>query len=261
MSKILSQSPKILEVKNLCVSFDLPKKTIFSRSQKIRILKDIQFDLDEGDILGIVGESGSGKSTLARTIMNLNPIESGEIVYKGLHQKEYKMQWYHHFQMIFQDPLDSMNSRMMIKNILSEPLEIQKTFDKKTINKMVLGSLDEVGLGEEILNRFPHEFSGGQLQRIGIARALLMNPSVLICDECLSALDASVQSQVMNLFLKLHQKRQLTFVFISHDMSVVRHLANKIIVMKDGKIVEDGFSEEIFQSPKKDYTRELLSYI
>lgn len=255
---------KVLEVKNLKSHYPV-KKSIFSRKKEvIRAVDNISFELFEGETLGIVGESGCGKSTLGKTILQLVPITSGDVYFKekkisNLNNKNMKVVR-KDFQMIFQDPYASLNSRKTIYQIVSEPLKIHKLYDKDS-KKVVLKMLEKVGLNPAMAERYPHEFSGGQRQRIGIARALILNPKVIIADEPVSALDVSVQAQVLNLLQDLQEEFKLTYLFISHDLSVVKHISDRVAVMYLGNIVEIATKEELYSNPKHPYTQALLSVI
>ncbi|MBQ0139563.1 MAG: ABC transporter ATP-binding protein [Kurthia sp.] len=249
-------SEKILEVKNLQQHFG-----------SIKAVDGISFDVYKGETLGLVGESGCGKSTTGRSIIRLYDITGGEVKYKGedIHGKKSKAElkkFNKEMQMIFQDPYASLNPRMTAGEIIAEGFDIHGMHKDKKARKQVIGELLEaVGLNREHANRYAHEFSGGQRQRIGIARALSLNPSFIIADEPISALDVSIQAQVVNLLKKLQKERDLTYLFIAHDLSMVKYISDRIAVMRRGKIVELGTAEDIYYHPVHPYTKSLLSAI
>ena len=251
---------KILEIKNLTVEYEsLNDKT----SKKLKAVDDTSFYIQEGEIYALAGESGCGKSTIAKTITRLIKPASGEILFENknifLFSKEEKKHYPKDVQMIFQNPYSSLNPKMKIKEILSEPLDINTSYSKNRKNALVKSILSDVGLSEDSLERYPHEFSGGQRQRIAIARALILNPKLIIADEPVSALDASIQAQIINLLKELKKERNLTILFISHDLNVIRYLADRVGIMYFGKLVEENFTEMIFNNPKEDYTKLLLN--
>ncbi|AMW99858.1 ATP-binding cassette domain-containing protein [Rummeliibacillus sp. G93] len=249
-------SEKILEVKNLTQQFG-----------SIKAVDGISFDVYKGETLGLVGESGCGKSTTGRSIIRLYDMTDGEIRFKGedINGKKSKRdlkEFNREMQMIFQDPYASLNPRMTAGEIIEEGFEIHGLYKNRKERKEKIGSLLEVvGLNREHANRYAHEFSGGQRQRIGIARALSLNPSFIIADEPISALDVSIQAQVVNLLKELQRKHGLTYLFIAHDLSMVKYISDRIAVMRRGKILELGTSEEIYQNPIHPYTKSLLSAI
>ncbi|MGL6032577.1 MAG: ABC transporter ATP-binding protein [Kurthia gibsonii] len=249
-------SEKILEVKNLQQHFG-----------SIRAVDGISFDVYKGETLGLVGESGCGKSTTGRSIIRLYDITGGEIIFKGqnIHGKKSKkelQQFNKEMQMIFQDPYASLNPRMTAGEIIAEGFDIHGMHKDKKKRKEVIGELLEaVGLNREHAGRYAHEFSGGQRQRIGIARALSLDPSFIIADEPISALDVSIQAQVVNLLKQLQKERNLTYLFIAHDLSMVKYISDRIAVMRRGKIVELGTAEDIYYHPVHPYTKSLLSAI
>ncbi|NEF45554.1 ABC transporter ATP-binding protein [Staphylococcus argenteus] len=251
----------LLSIKNLKQYFNAGKKN------EVRAIDNITFDIYKGETLGLVGESGCGKSTTGKSIIKLNDITSGEILYEGIDIQKIKkrkdlLKFNKKIQMIFQDPYASLNPRLKVMDIVAEGIDIHHlASDKRDRKKRVYDLLETVGLSKEHANRYPHEFSGGQRQRIGIARALAVEPEFIIADEPISALDVSIQAQVVNLLLKLQRERGITFLFIAHDLSMVKYISNRIAVMHFGKIVEIGPAEEIYQNPLHDYTKSLLSAI
>ena len=258
----------ILQVENLKVNFDVSTEgdMPWTKRKKLKAVDDVSFSLQSGETLGIVGESGCGKSTLARAIIRMVPTESGNALWFGddllkldkismrKHRKE--------IQMIFQDPLASLNPRMNIGQIIAEPLKTHypKT-SKEDIKSRVQDVMDKVGLLHNLINRYPHEFSGGQCQRIGIARALILKPKLIICDEPVSALDVSIQAQVINLLMELQSEMDLTLIFIAHDLSIVKHISNKIMVLYLGNMVEMANSVDIYAHPRHPYTQALISAV
>ncbi|HHJ5192897.1 TPA: ATP-binding cassette domain-containing protein [Staphylococcus aureus] len=251
----------LLSIKNLKQYFNAGKKN------EVRAIENISFDIHKGETLGLVGESGCGKSTTGKSIIKLNDITSGEILYEGIDIQKIRkrkdlLKFNKKIQMIFQDPYASLNPRLKVMDIVAEGIDIHHlATDKRDRKKRVYDLLETVGLSKEHANRYPHEFSGGQRQRIGIARALAVEPEFIIADEPISALDVSIQAQVVNLLLKLQRERGITFLFIAHDLSMVKYISDRIAVMHFGKIVEIGPAEEIYQNPLHDYTKSLLSAI
>lgn len=261
----------LLEVKNLCKFFPV-KKGPWWRSQVdyVKAVNDISFSLQRGETLGLVGESGSGKTTAARSILRALEPTSGEVWFASdrlgrtdlaqLAPRELKP-LRQEMQMVFQDPFSSLNPRLTVGETVGEPLRIHGLVKARDMRDRVVEILERVGLGAEHYNRYPHAFSGGQRQRIGIARALVMHPKLIVADEAVSALDVSVQAQVINLLKDLQNEFNLTYIFVAHDLSVVRHICNRVAVMYLGKIVEFGPTERVFSSPRHPYTRALLSAI
>jgi oligopeptide transport system ATP-binding protein len=254
----------LLEVRNLKVYFPFVRGPIFKRTHgAIRAVDGVSFNIQPGETLGLVGESGCGKSTLARAILNLLPVTSGEVRYRGQRidgLSAGKMRPFRrHIQMIFQDPLASLNPRMTVERIVSEPMRILGLYDVRRRKLEVMRLLDLVGLNPLLLNRYPHEFSGGQRQRIGIARALAVDPQLIVCDEPVSALDVSIRAQVINLLMDLQRQLGLAYLFIAHDLSVVRHISNRIGVMYLGRIVELADAATLYREPLHPYTQALLS--
>ncbi len=265
-STINFQSSTILSVQHLKVWF--PAKTSFfgKISEYNKAVDDVSFEVQQGETVGLVGGSGSGKTTLGRSLLQLIKPTSGNIFFKGkdiaaLGSKEF-VALRKDMQIIFQDPYSSLNPRMSIGDAIAEPMLVHKLYDSANQRKgNVLALLDRVNLPATFYNRYPHELSGGQRQRIVIARALALQPSFIICDECVSALDVSVQAQVLNLLNDLKKEFGFTALFISHDMSVVRYLCNRIIIMNNGKIEETGSAKQVWNSPQSTYTKELLAAI
>lgn len=255
---------KLLEIKDLYVDY-VSENSVTGRQQLIHALNGVDLEVQRGEIFAIAGESGCGKSTLAKAVMKLIPVKKGSILCKGmdvanLERKCFK-EYYQKVQMIFQNPYSSLNPKMKIGKILREPLEINTKYTKKQIEDCIYNVLGQVGLDKSVLDLYPHEFSGGQRQRIAIARALILNPEIIIADEPVSALDVSIQAQIINLLKSLKDNFNLTFLFISHDLSVIRYISDRIAVMYLGEIVEIGATEDIFQHPKHPYTRALLSSV
>ncbi len=255
----------LAEIKNLEVTYQT-KKNVFGGTQTIYAVNNISLNIKKGEILAIAGESGCGKSTLAKAIMKLVDSKSGEILINGqdilpLSKREDLKSFYQKVQMIFQNPYSSLNPKMKIGDILKEPLEINTNLKKDEINKIIEEKIEKVGLDKSCLNLYPHEFSGGQRQRIAIARSLILNPEFIIADEPVSALDVSIQAQIINLLKQLKEDFNLTFLFISHDLSVIKYLSDRIAIMYLGEIVEIGQTEEIFTNPKHPYTKALLSAV
>lgn len=255
----------LLEIKNLNVTYQT-KKGLIGKIQTVHAVNNVSLDIQKGEILAIAGESGCGKSTLAKAIMKLVQSDSGEILLNGenvlnlKHNKDLK-KFYQKVQMIFQNPYSSLNPKMKIGEILKEPLIINTNLKKEEITKIVEEKIKKVGLDKSTLNLYPHEFSGGQRQRIAIARSLILNPEFIIADEPVSALDVSIQAQIINLLKQLKEDFNLTFLFISHDLSVIKYLSDRIAIMYLGEVVEIGRTEEIFKNPKHPYTKALLSSV
>lgn len=255
----------LLKAKNLSKKYT--KTTgFFSRTQhSIKALDNISIEIKKGITLAVVGESGSGKSTLAKSLIRLIDLDEGSITFKNRNMRRISGDILKgtrkNIQMIFQDPYASLNPRMKIIKIMEEPLKIHAIGDKSSQYSRILSMIKKVGLAESDLEKYPHQFSGGQRQRIGIARALILEPELVICDEPVSALDVSVQAQIIQLLKSLQEEFGLTYLFITHDLRIVRHIANEVIVMKDGKLMEQGKTDIIFNNPKTKYTRELLESI
>ena len=256
----------ILKAVDLKKDYVIKKKTIFNPNEEVvHVVAGVSFEVEKGETLGVVGESGCGKSTLARLTAQLIKPTGGETYFKdkklsSLSDKE-TQEVRRNIQMVFQNPLASLDPRKRIIQLLVEPLEIHNIGTKAEREEKALKMLEEVGLNRSYAYRFPHEFSGGQCQRINIARALMLNPEVLILDEPVSALDVSIQAQVINLLIDLQKQFNLTYIFISHDLNVVRYFCDRIMVMYMGEVVESGDSEEIYFNPKHEYTKKLLNAI
>ena len=256
----------LLRVSHLKTYFTDRSGTIFSRKIHVnKAVDDVSFEIGRGEIVGLVGESGSGKSTTGRSILQLLPVTSGSIQFKGqeltqLNAKQLKGMR-RHMQMIFQDPYASLNPRMTVSDILAEPLLFHGLANRKSVTQQVLSLMDDVGLASSSLKKYPHEFSGGQRQRIAIGRALATKPELVIADEPVSALDVTIQAQILDLILQLVKKHDLTMLFISHDLSVVRSLCDRTLVMNQGQLVEHGQTEALFSKPQHDYTQALLSAV
>ena len=251
---------KLVELKNVSLTFNKGK------SNEVKAIDDVSFDIYEGEIFGLVGESGSGKTTIGRSVLKLSDIDSGTITFSGNEISSLKGKDLHDFrktaQMIFQDPQASLNGRMKIRDIIAEGIDIHKLAKTKEEREAKVKELiDLVGLNEDHLSRYPHEFSGGQRQRIGIARALAVNPHFIVADEPISALDVSIQAQVVNLMQKLQHEQGLTYLFIAHDLSMVKYISDRIGVMHWGKLLEVGPADEIYHNPIHSYTKSLLSAI
>ena len=255
----------LLEAKNLSKEY-FKTTGFFSRSRtSIKALDNISVSIKKGITLAVVGESGSGKSTLAKSLIRLIELDKGSITFKNRNMRAINgsdlKKARKNIQMIFQDPYASLNPRMRIIKIMEEPLQIHGIGDSVSQYSKILSMIKRVGLVEEDLSKYPHQFSGGQRQRIGIARALILEPELVICDEPVSALDVSVQAQIVQLLKSLQKEFGLTYLFITHDLRIVRHIANEVIVMKDGKLIEQGKTDIIFRKPKNKYTKELLASI
>lgn len=254
-------SDKLIEIQNLKQYFDVSDS--FFAKKYLKAVDDISFFIKKGETLGLVGESGCGKTTIGRTILRLYEPTGGKIFYNDLDITKVDMMPYRQkMQIVFQDPYASLDPRMTVGDIVAEPLDVHKTCPTKQERKdRVIEMLERVGLNSEHANRYPHEFSGGQRQRIGIARALAVRPEFIVCDEPVSALDVSIQAQVINMFEELQDEMGLTYLFIAHDLSIVKHISNRIGVMYLGKLVELGDSYDLTFRPLHPYTRSLISAI
>ena len=255
----------LLETKNLSKYFTGKKGLLNRQPAQVKAVDHVSLTVNKGETLGLVGESGCGKSTLGRTILRLIPATEGQVLYNGedilTYDKKKMWEMRRKLQIIFQGPYSSLNPRMTVYDLISAPLEVYKIGTKAERREMVEEILQEVGLDKQYLNRFPHEFSGGQRQRIGIARALILNPEFVVCDEAVSALDVSVRAQVLNLMRNMQQKKNLTYLFISHDLSVVRHISDRIAVMYLGSVAEVAEKAQLYSNPMHPYTKALLSAI
>ncbi|WP_189427272.1 ABC transporter ATP-binding protein [Devosia pacifica] len=255
----------LLEIKDLKKSFSIATG-LFGKPLELKALQNINFTIKKGETLGIVGESGCGKSTLGRCILQLIEPDAGQVLWLGkdlmsLSPKEMR-QRRQDLQIIFQDPLASLNPRMTVGEIISDPLRtLRPELNKRQRQERVVRVMESVGLLPEMINRYPHEFSGGQAQRIGIARALVTEPKLIVCDEPVSALDVSIQAQILNLLADLKDEYGLTLIFISHNLSVVRHVSDRILVLYLGRVVELATGDEIYSTPKHPYTRALLTAV
>lgn len=265
MAQTLVEQEDLLVVKDLKTHYPIRNGLLGGQTGSIKAVDGVSFTVKKGETFSIVGESGCGKSTVGMSILRLTEPTSGEVIFNDknvLEKNKHELKAIRRdMQVIFQDTYSSLNPKHTIKKILSEPLVINRKMTKEEREERVIELLRLVGLGPHHLNRFPHEFSGGQRQRIGIARALALNPKLIICDEPVSALDVSIQSQILNLLEDLQQKLKLTYIFISHDLSVVEHISDRVAVMYLGKIVEMGKREEIFNHPQHPYTKALLSSV
>ena len=252
----------LLETKNLSKYFTGKKGLLNRQPAQVKAVDHVSLTVNKGETLGLVGESGCGKSTLGRTILRLIPATEGQVLYNGedilTYDKKKMWEMRRKLQIIFQDPYSSLNPRMTVYDLISAPLEVYKVGTKEERREMVEEILQEVGLDKQYLNRFPHEFSGGQRQRIGIARALILNPEFVVCDEAVSALDVSVRAQVLNLMRNMQQKKNLTYLFISHDLALVSSFCDRTYVLNHGRVVEAGETAQIIHAPKEPYTKRLI---
>ncbi len=271
----MKKKEEILKLNNLNVEFPLFGGIFQREVSHVHAVKNVSFSVKKGETIGIVGESGSGKSTLGKAILNVLKLTApdvrvyGDIMYKHNEEfinilaqnRETTLQLRPNIQMIFQDPYSSLNPRMIVKDIIQEPLDIHTKLSQKEKEDKVYWLLNKVGLSKEQATRYPHEFSGGQRQRIGIARSLATEPKIIIADEPVSALDVSIQAQVINLMMDLQEEFDLTILFIAHDLSVVKHISTEVAVMYLGELVEYNTTKEIFNNPQHDYTKKLLTAI
>ncbi|MDP5064852.1 MAG: dipeptide ABC transporter ATP-binding protein [Haliea sp.] len=250
----------LIQVRNLCTWFPQGKG-----AEPLRAVDDVSFTVQRGEVLGLVGESGSGKSTIGRSLLRLVPITSGEVLFDATDVTQLQGTALKHMrrrmQMIFQDPYASLNPRMSVYDALAEPLLLHGIESRKTVEQGVLRLMDDVGLARAFVRKYPHEFSGGQRQRIAIGRALATRPEFVVADEPVSALDVTIQAQILELMLNLGREYGLTMLFVSHDLAVVRHIADRILVLHQGRVVEQGTGEALFNAPQEEYTRQLLQAI
>lgn len=262
MSDNIKTEQPLIQVKNLKQYFDINMG--WFKNKPLKAVDDVSFNINKGETLGLVGESGCGKTTVGRTILHLYKPTSGEVIYNGnpIKTKADIKKFREKATMVFQDPYSSLNPRMTVSDIIGEPLDVHKLYDnKKEREEKILELMDHVGLNSEHAARYAHEFSGGQRQRIGIARSLAVNPDFIVCDEPVSALDVSIQAQVINMFDELQEKLGLTYLFIAHDLLVVRHISDRIAVMYIGKMVELADAETIYTRPLHPYSQSLLSAV
>ena len=262
----MPDSAPLLEVRALRKHFPVQRGFVFQRTiGVIRAVDDVSFRIDEGETLALVGESGSGKSTVGRTVLRLLEPTAGEIILEGLDFRSLEGNALRaarrRVQMIFQDPHASINPRLTVRSVVGEPLEIAGELDRANIRHRVDELLDLVGLGARVSDRYPHEFSGGQRQRIGVARALALNPRLIVCDEVVASLDVSIQAQIINLLQELQDQFRYAYLFISHDLGVVRHVSDRVAVMYLGRLMEVAPTDAIFERPVHPYTEALLSAI
>jgi len=258
----MKDAKTLVEVKNLKKYF--PVNTGMFTSKPLKAVDDVSFAIKQGETLGLVGESGCGKTTVGRTLLHLYKPTAGEIWFDGkqIQTKKDLHEYRQTTAMVFQDPYSSLNPRMTVADIIAEPLDVHKAYsNRKERQEKVLELMERVGLNSEHANRYAHEFSGGQRQRIGIARSLSMNPSFVVCDEPVSALDVSIQAQVINMFDELQEQMNLTYLFIAHDLLVVRHISDRIAVMYLGRMVELADADEIYHHPLHPYTKSLMSAV
>lgn len=254
---------QLLEVKDLKTHFTIQPENLQEKKTVLKAVDGVSFNVNEGEVLGIVGESGCGKSTLGRTVLRLEQKTAGDVLYRGqdvygMSERELKKARTS-MQMIFQDPYSSLNPRKKISSILEQPLRIHDVCPREEIPERIDALMNEIGLNPKYKNRFPHQFSGGQRQRIGIARALALNPEFIVCDEAVSALDVSVQAQIINLLLDIQDKYNFTYLFIAHDLAVVEFISNRIMVMYLGRIVEFSDKNELLKNHLHPYTKALFS--
>ena len=262
----MSQNKQLLQVRNLKKYFPISSGVLFNRKKRyVKAVDDVSFEVYDGETLGLVGETGCGKTTVARTLLQLYHPTSGQILFDGINLTdlpENEMRKIRsRMQMIFQDPYASLNPRMTVGSIISAPLDVHTQMSRNEKREKVQELLQLVGLNPDFVNRYPHEFSGGQRQRIGIARALALNPDLVVCDEPISSLDVSIQAQVVNLLEELQGRLGMTYIFVAHDLSMVRHISDRIVVMYLGKVMEMADRNEIYLRPQHPYTKALMSAV
>ncbi len=266
MGEPLAEEVPLLQARDLRISYPIRSDGLFSRPGSFRAVSDASFVVRRGETVGLVGESGSGKSTIGKAILKLIPIESGEIEYDGtvissLGERDF-LPFRKRIQTIFQDPYASLNPRLTVGSIVAEPLIVHEpSLNRSERDERVASLLEKVGLPMDAMRRYPHQFSGGQRQRICIARALSSRPEFIVCDECVSALDVSVQAQIVNLLQDLQEEFGIAYLFIAHDLAVVEHISQQVLVMQEGRIVEQGSAESLYQSPQTEYARKLLAAV
>lgn len=255
----------LVQVKNLVKHYPIYGGVLLRQTGKVHAVDDVSFDIFKGETFGLVGESGCGKSTVGKLILQLEKQTSGDVLFDGINLQSLKSEDLRKFrkrmQMIFQDPYTSLNPRLKVREIVAESMIAHEMYKWKDIDPVVIDLLKTVKLNSEFANRYPHEFSGGQRQRIGIARAIALNPDFIVCDEPISALDVSIQAQVINLLEELQQEKGLTYLFIAHDLAMVRHISSRVAVMYLGRLAELANCDELFENPLHPYTKALLSAV
>lgn len=262
-----NEKKKLLEIKDLKIYYPIKgKRDAEGRPAYVKAVDGVTFDVYENETFGLVGESGCGKSTTGRTVVRLNKPTAGSVTFEGHDlfakmNRQQNMDLTQKIQIIYQDPYSSLDPRFTVGRCIEEPLIVHHMGNKEERRARVLQLMHDVGLREEVYTRYPHEFSGGQRQRIGLARALILDPKIVVCDEPVSALDVSIQSQIINLLKELQRKRGLTYLFVAHDMSVIRYISDRVGVMYLGHLVEEGDTDEVFDHPQHPYTRTLMSAV
>lgn len=261
----MNAAAPLLQVMGVGRRFELPRRSLLQAGTHVQALQDVSFTLEAGKSVGVVGESGSGKSTLSRLVMALDRPSQGHILFNGVDLHQMRLadlrQARHAFQMVFQDPYGSLDPRQKVVSIVTEPLQAMQGLARASLRERAAEALAEVGLRSGDLDKYPHEFSGGQRQRIAIARALITRPSLIVADEPVSALDVSVQAQVLNLMMDLQQRHGLSYLFVSHDLAVVNLMCDDVVVLQSGRVVEQGAASAIFAHPSHPYTRTLLAAV
>lgn len=262
-----NEKKKLLEIKDLKIYYPIKgKRDAEGKPAYVKAVDGVTFDVYENETFGLVGESGCGKSTTGRTVVRLNKPTAGSVTFEGHDlfakmNRQQNMDLTQKIQIIYQDPYSSLDPRFTVGRCIEEPLIVHHMGNKEERRARVLQLMHDVGLREEVYTRYPHEFSGGQRQRIGVARALILDPKIVVCDEPVSALDVSIQSQIINLLKELQRKRGLTYLFVAHDMSVIRYISDRVGVMYLGHLVEEGDTDEVFDHPQHPYTRTLMSAV